>query len=390
MAKQIKPRVEEISLAFDPANRKKFFMRKELSRARTPSFSGTETSSWVGVDKTFQAYRDGYYAHGGKKPDEVPQRVEDAPQDMKSWIASKSLLGEADAEKWEDLLIFPVVNPSTDKLNENALRAVLSGRGAQAKISSGALDSARAMARKLLDENFKKEEGGTKDMSDKKSFEDVLKEYKDQLTPETLKKALEELPEIKKDLPEMKKALYKVFEPEDVVGLFKDRKDELATEDFFKKLCEELPELKGVFEKDNSDYKMLKEHVKALESQIEKERDARRLMELRDVVKEKQIPGEVEKISKMMLTLEKMSPELAKDVMKVFGSMSEMVKASAAFTEIGSSGEGMEDDKDSAYAKLHALVKDEMKKDSSLSETKAWERVVRANPALYREYIRRK
>ena len=92
----------------------------------------------------------------------------------------------------------------------------------------------------------------------------------------------------------------------------------------------------------------------------------------------------------MILTLEKMSPELAKDVMKVFGSMSEMVKASAAFTEIGSSGEGMEDGKDSAYAKLHALVKDEMKKDSSLSETKAWERVVRANPALYREYIRRK
>lgn len=386
MAKQIKPRVEEVSLAFNPANRKKFFMRKELSRARTPSFSGTETSSWVGVGKTFQAYRDGYYAHGGKKPDEVPERVEDAPQDMKSWIASKSLLGDANAEKWNDLLVFPVVNPSTNKLNANALRAVLSGRGAQAKISSEALDSARAVARRLLDENFKKEKGGNEEMSDKKdekTFEDIIKEYKDRLTPDTLKKVLE-------DVPELKKGMYAIFKPEDLVGLFKDRKDELATEDFFKKLCDELPELKKVLEKDDSEGKMLKERIKALETQIEKEKDARRLVELKDLVKEKKIPGEVDEISKMILTLEKMSPELAKDVMKVFGSMSEMVEASAAFTEIGSVGEGTPSEKDSAYAKLHALVKEAMEKDSGLSETKAWEKVVRENPALYREYTRRK
>lgn len=135
------------------------------SAARTPSYGGVETTSWADVAKTFEAYRDGYYKHGGDRPsdaDDVPNRVQDAPAAMKTWIASKTLLGEADAEETRDLLMFPVVNPSTNKLNAGAVRAVLGGRGAQAKIPAGALKSAQAKARSLLENVIKADSDQTK------------------------------------------------------------------------------------------------------------------------------------------------------------------------------------------------------------------------------------
>lgn len=123
--------------------------------ARRPTYDGTETVSWADVATTFQAYRDGYYRHSDTaRPDAVPTRVQDAPQDMRTWIANRSLLGEATAENPRDLTMFPVVNPGTDRLNEGALRAVLGGRGAAAAIPAATLTSARTMARRLLNQEF--------------------------------------------------------------------------------------------------------------------------------------------------------------------------------------------------------------------------------------------
>ena len=125
------------------------------STARRPSYEGTETVSWATVTTTFAAYRDGYYRHNGvTRPDEVPSRVQDAPAAMKTWIASKTLLGEASADNDRDLVFFPVVNAGTNKLNEGALRAVLGGRGAAADIPATALESARSQARRLLNSEF--------------------------------------------------------------------------------------------------------------------------------------------------------------------------------------------------------------------------------------------
>jgi hypothetical protein len=129
--------------------------------ARTPEYDGTEDTSWAKVTKSFTAYRDGYYKHSGtKKPadSEIPKSVTDAPADMKKWIAGKSLLGDAGADNWGDLLFFPVVNPGNNKLNAGALRAVLGGRGSSADIPQNALDSAQTKARSLLDKEFKKPE----------------------------------------------------------------------------------------------------------------------------------------------------------------------------------------------------------------------------------------
>lgn len=121
--------------------------------ARTPAFTGTESTSWADVKTTFKAYRDAYYKTHAK-PDEMPSVVSDAPPALKSWIASKSLLGESDANNENDLIFFPVVNPGTGKLNEGALRAVISGRGSQANIPEAAKTSAQNKARSLLNKHF--------------------------------------------------------------------------------------------------------------------------------------------------------------------------------------------------------------------------------------------
>lgn len=126
------------------------------SSARTPNFDGTETVSWGDVSKDMATYIRGYYKFhpDAQRPDDDVATVDAMPADMKSWIAAKSLLGDAQADEFADLLFFPVVNPLTDKLNEGALRAVISGRGAQADIPDAAKTSAQNKARRLLNEHF--------------------------------------------------------------------------------------------------------------------------------------------------------------------------------------------------------------------------------------------
>lgn len=131
-----------------------------LTTARRPTYEGTEAISWAAVDKSFGAYRDGYYAEKGNRPDDPPSRVQDAPAAMKNWIAAHTLLGEGTADNERDLIFFPVVNPKTHKLNEGALRAVLGGRASQADIPAAAKDSAQAMARTLLNSQFGTELAG--------------------------------------------------------------------------------------------------------------------------------------------------------------------------------------------------------------------------------------
>jgi hypothetical protein len=80
-------------------------------------YNGTESTAWSGV--TLKDFG-------------VDGRWGDLPRDERAKIAAHFLIGDADAETFEDLK-FPVVNPRTGKLNERALRAVIGGRGAQVK-----------------------------------------------------------------------------------------------------------------------------------------------------------------------------------------------------------------------------------------------------------------
>lgn len=121
-----------------------------LEQARRPStlaFSGTSAGEWS--EPSLQDYVAALEAEAST--------VGDLTAEQKAEIARHTLLGDAEAETFEELSFFPVVEPSTANLNENALDAVLGGRGAQADISRQQRSSARGIARTLLEEEFDRE-----------------------------------------------------------------------------------------------------------------------------------------------------------------------------------------------------------------------------------------
>lgn len=72
----------------------------------------------------------------------------------KGKVVSHYLIGSATVETFGDLK-FPVVNPKNGNLNENALRAVIGGRGAQVKgFSDEVRSAARKRAYRLLNSEF--------------------------------------------------------------------------------------------------------------------------------------------------------------------------------------------------------------------------------------------
>jgi hypothetical protein len=124
------------------------------SEARRPEYSGTTSGNWSAPD--WSTYVRVYYeqnpdAEGSRSEAET---VDSAPQGVRSFAAATSLLGDADAETFDELVYFPVVEPGSQDLNENALRAVIGGRSAQADAPESAVESARRMAYRLLNEEF--------------------------------------------------------------------------------------------------------------------------------------------------------------------------------------------------------------------------------------------
>lgn len=117
------------------------------STARRPTFRGTESSRWSAP--TFMDYVNALF-----DGDDPPSTVRDAPASLRRAIAAHTLLGDPTADSFRELSFFPVVRPSTGRLNERALRAVLGGRGSQANIPASARESARDMARRLLNSEF--------------------------------------------------------------------------------------------------------------------------------------------------------------------------------------------------------------------------------------------
>ena len=130
-------------------------IRRVLSKARIPSYEGTETIDWSCVSKTWESFRAGYYKFTDADGND-DERVEDAPAEMRAWIASKTLLGDPDADTFEDLVMFPVVNPGTNKLNAGAVRNAIS-RAPQANISATTAASVQDVGRRLLDKEFSEE-----------------------------------------------------------------------------------------------------------------------------------------------------------------------------------------------------------------------------------------
>lgn len=109
-----------------------------LSSARRPTYSSKSSGSW---------------SRPSLKDFGIDKEVSEMSSEEKNRVAKTSLLGDPSADNFRDLCFFPVVSPK-GALNENALDAVISGRGAQANIPADAKKSAQSMARRLLNEEF--------------------------------------------------------------------------------------------------------------------------------------------------------------------------------------------------------------------------------------------
>lgn len=124
--------------------------------ARSPGqveFSDTETQSWQDVDRDLATYVEAY----GTEPEKRNAdglAVAELSQSTRTAIAKTTALGDANAERREDLIAIPLVNPSTKRLNRGALeaaRAAAEGaRGADIPDADGVFE----MAGTLLERHF--------------------------------------------------------------------------------------------------------------------------------------------------------------------------------------------------------------------------------------------
>ena len=129
-------------------------MTNSLTQARTPEFSGTETSSFTDVSKGLRLIVEGLGLDPDIPDDAENVRVSHLNDSERQAIADLSLLGDPDADDLYDLRLFQVVNHNNGNLNENALRAVIGGPGQRAEISDDTWRSAANKAIELLESEF--------------------------------------------------------------------------------------------------------------------------------------------------------------------------------------------------------------------------------------------
>lgn len=114
-----------------------------LAQARRPTYTGTESTRWT-TPKLSDYVR---YLFEGKTG---PTTVSACSTELKTLIASHTLLGDPSSSNFQNLTTFPVVNPATGKLNERALRGIISRDGTDDTAIKSAID----MARRLLNSEF--------------------------------------------------------------------------------------------------------------------------------------------------------------------------------------------------------------------------------------------
>jgi len=398
MPKKIKPSIEEISLAFQPANLKKFLLRKDQKSLL--KYKGVETIAWDVNKDTFESYRDMYFKEMNIKNDHT-SIFKNASRAMKEWIADKSLLGDPEGSSWSDVNNLPVVNPHTGKLNKEALEAVFNGsdvteamKNAAKNLLEKGFSKQDSMLQKVLSKFFKK---GDSSMDKAKMIELLITDERypfgkdDQPTLEQLEvKTLQLMVDMKKDgideaaireklTKELTKSLTKDLTKMLTEKITKDLK--LSSDDKVKLLNDEIATFKTTIEK-------LTKEINDTKAMAMAEADVRKTMEFTQFIKDNNVPGDIEKLTKTMLGLSKGDPEIFKTYKESLQAAGAALTAAGVFSEVGGVGDG--ESSDSAYLQLQSLKVEAMKKDSNLTELKAWKAVIKGNSKLYQEYMAEK
>ena len=154
------PRLVEVSAVIKRLSEDMMFDKgidKVRSNARTPTYDGTESTSW---SKPTLAD----YVAGMGAPEDT--KWTDLKKSQKTKIASHTLIGEASADTFDECNKFPVVNPQTHKLNENAVKNA-KARAPQANIPDETKESIQKMCDRLMKMHF---------MDDERSFNVIERE----------------------------------------------------------------------------------------------------------------------------------------------------------------------------------------------------------------------
>ena len=218
-----------------------------------------------------------------------------------------------------------------------------------------------------------------------------------EMTPETVeavKGSLRILSSVKENLPE------------DLMGtLAKDLPDYSMFAGVVQEMSkDELNELRASIEKDlrskmkksmskdadkiselTAKMEEMKKDLAEARKDVQMSKDIQRKMEIRSELEELGAIGDLDKLTNTMFAADKVSPEMYKDLLEQQKSTVAMIKAAGIEVEIGSAVGGAPT-MGKAYKELIALADKAMEKDG-VSHPKAWRRVIRDNPKLYREYL---
>jgi hypothetical protein len=124
---------------------------------------------------------------------------------------------------------------------------------------------------------------------------------------------------------------------------------------------------------------------KLLKDQLVTEKDAKRMLEIASELKKDKIIGDIDKMAKVLFSLEKISPDLAKDAREEYKKSSDKLAAFGLDSEEGSAGDGSQGE--TAWKEIQAKKDDLMTKDAKLSEADALTKVLKENPGLYNRYL---
>jgi len=131
---------------------------KPLKTPRTPNFKGTETTPWGDVDKTFDAFKKGYFKNtSAKKPEKDYTQFNECPDAMREWMSEHSMLGNPKGNTFREGVMLPVVNPSTGKLNAGGLLIANVYAGRVKGVSKETVEKTKEAIGKLYKEHFKKD-----------------------------------------------------------------------------------------------------------------------------------------------------------------------------------------------------------------------------------------
>lgn len=162
----------------------------KVSGIRTPNHDGTEDSDWDGVSADMKAFISGYYKFNpdAEQGDEPVSSVDEMSAAMKRWIATRTLRGDPKAQTWTELCSYPVVNPTTNKLNKGGILSAYNLRG-HSEAADAIAKKCKSLYKKHWNEDIDKSnntEGG-EDMPTTMSKEELEKNY-----PELVKQFREE------------------------------------------------------------------------------------------------------------------------------------------------------------------------------------------------------